>query len=151
MTRRWRRHCVHLASLGTTEHGAVDGVDEGVRGYHPACKVASVETFHCLLASLDSIKLDIDIASVVIKRKVQDTAVLCLTFLLDVLFEHFVPVWTLLLLLTVEYLALSRKSRQGENLRVGIKHIMKDNTLAGLWNVGRKSLWLGCRGLWTTG
>ena len=48
------------SSLGATEHGTVDGVDNWACSYHCTAEVAAVQALYGVLARFDTAKFDID-------------------------------------------------------------------------------------------
>ncbi len=82
-----------LNGLGAREHGAVHGVNDWCGTDHPTAEVSAVETLDCVLATLDTVKLEVDVALAVrVKRDVDDVAVLRLGLSANVIFELLLPV-----------------------------------------------------------
>jgi len=72
----------------------VHSVHHILRRNHPPAEETSVQTSDSVLASLDAIKLDVNLAIVVVEREtdVHDMPVLVLALDLDVFFELALPV-----------------------------------------------------------
>ena len=71
----------------------VDSVDDVLRRDHATGKVASVQTADGVLAALDAIELDVDLAVVVVECEtdVNDVAVFIFALEADVLFKLLLP------------------------------------------------------------
>ena len=48
--------------LGTSEKGAVDGIDDGLGANLSSTEKPAVETFDRILAALDTVELEVDVA-----------------------------------------------------------------------------------------
>lgn len=82
---------------GAREQTAVDGIYNRRRVDHPSAKISAVETLNGVLAALDLVELEINVAlGVGIHRDVDDVTVLGLGLLPDVVLEFLYPVLTLL-------------------------------------------------------
>ena len=75
-------------------HG-VDSVHHILGSEHAATEPTTIETLEGVLATLYTVKLDVDFAIIVVESQVEvdDFAVLLLALSLDVLLEVFRPVW----------------------------------------------------------
>jgi hypothetical protein len=60
--RHWLLRIARLDGLGAREKTAVDGIHDRLSGNLPATKETAVETLDGVLAALDSIELEVDIA-----------------------------------------------------------------------------------------
>ena len=73
----------------------VHRINDVLRRDHAATEPASIQAADRILATLHTVKFDVDLAVVVVEAEtdMHDVAVLVLAFFFDVAFEFFLPVW----------------------------------------------------------
>ena len=85
----------HLNSLGTREETAVDGIHDGLRGDLFASKETSIEAFDSVLAALNTVELQVNVAlRVRIYRDVNNMAIFLFALLADVILQILDPSFT---------------------------------------------------------
>ena len=85
-------YLLDLRCLGKVH--VIDGINDVLSRDHAPAEPTAVETSNGVFAALDTVKLDVDLAIVVVERKadVDDLAILLVTFVLDVILELVLPI-----------------------------------------------------------
>lgn len=126
----------NLNSFRTRKEAAIHCVNNRLSTNLPTAKEPPVQAFDGVLATLDSVELEIDVTLAIgFERNVNDVAVLFLAFGLDIFFSLFDPG---VALLSEEIVSRLDKYREDETYSVGLKQFFRSTQrLAWLTVTGR--------------